>query len=100
MLQKASTLARATMDHGRSTMAETKKIQIPIAGMDCAECTEHVHHALAALPGVESAQVLLTSEKAIVRFDPTLVDLNLIRRAVESAGYSVPNDATSKSSSV
>ena len=71
-------------------MSETKTLEVPIAGMDCAECTLHVQHAVAALPGVESVRVSLASEKAIIRLDPGLVGLPTIRKAVEKAGYSVP----------
>jgi P-type Cu+ transporter len=62
-------------------------IEMPVAGMDCAECAEHVHHALCALAGVEEATVLLGSEKAIVRYDPAQVDFPSMRHAVEQAGY-------------
>lgn len=71
-------------------MAKTQTIEVPIKGMDCAECALHVQHAIAKLPGVESVNVLLSSEKAIVQLDPTHVDLPALRQAVESAGYSVP----------
>jgi Cd2+/Zn2+-exporting ATPase/Cu+-exporting ATPase len=77
------------------TMAQTKTLEVPIAGMDCTECTQHVRQAIAGLPGVEAVSVFLTSEKAVVRLDPTLVDLPLIHQAVESVGYSVPTPATS-----
>jgi len=50
----------------------------------------HVQHAIAALPGVESVDVFLTSEKAVVHLDPALVDVPAIRKAVEGAGYSLP----------
>ncbi len=59
-------------------MARTK-LEIPVQGMDCAECTMHVQHALAALPGVEDVHVLLSSEKAVLQVDPALVDLPTIR---------------------
>lgn len=65
-------------------------LEIPIAGMDCTECTLHVQHAIAALPGVESVNVYLAAEKAIVQIDPQRVDLPMIRAAVEGAGYAVP----------
>jgi Cd2+/Zn2+-exporting ATPase/Cu+-exporting ATPase len=64
--------------------------------MDCAECTMHVQHALADLPGVEDVHVLLSSEKAVLQIDPALVDLVTIRKAVEGAGYSVPEPQTTK----
>ncbi|MCX7707045.1 MAG: cation-translocating P-type ATPase [Anaerolineae bacterium] len=72
-------------------MSEVKSIEIPIAGMDCAECTQHVRHAIAALPGVESVEVYLAAEKAALRIDPTRVSLDAIRQAVKDAGYSVPD---------
>jgi Cd2+/Zn2+-exporting ATPase/Cu+-exporting ATPase len=74
-------------------MSIVKTLEVPIKGMDCAECTMHVQHAIAALPGVESVNVYLASEKAAIRLDQTLVDLPAIRKAVEGAGYSVPDTA-------
>ena len=74
-------------------MARTT-LEIPVQGMDCAECTLHVQHALAALPGVNDVRVLLSSEKAVLQIDPALVDLPTIRKAVEGAGYTVPEPAS------
>lgn len=71
-------------------MAGTETLDVPIIGMDCAECTQHVEHAIAALPGVEAVSVFLTAEKATVRFDPSRVDLATLRKAIEGAGYAVP----------
>lgn len=75
----------------QSTTAET--VEIPIQGMDCAECTLHVQRAIAALPGIQSVDVFLASEKAVVRLDPGQVDMSSIRQAVESAGYSLDQPA-------
>ena len=71
-------------------MAELKTLEVPVRGMDCAECTLHVQHAIAALPGVKSVTVLLAAESASVQLDPALVDLPMIRQAVAGAGYQVP----------
>lgn len=71
-------------------MSALRKLEIPIQGMDCAECTQHVQHAIARLPGVETVDVFLASEKAVVRLDPERVDLPMIRQAVADAGYAVP----------
>lgn len=70
-------------------MVKTSTLEIPIAGMDCAECTQHVRQALVKLPGVESAEVFLAAEKAVIRLDPAQVNLVAIHQAVEGAGYSV-----------
>ncbi len=48
-------------------MANLQTLEIPITGMDCNECTMHVQHAIEKLPGVQSVNVFLGSEKAIVR---------------------------------
>lgn len=77
-------------------MAKLQTLEIPVKGMDCAECAQHVQHAIAKLPGVESVNVLLATEKAIIRVDPDQVDLPAIRKAVASAGdYSVPETTPS-----
>lgn len=65
-------------------------IELPIAGMDCTECTQHVQHAITSLNGVRKADVFLSSEKAIIQLDPSLVKVADIRVAVKEAGYSVP----------
>jgi Cd2+/Zn2+-exporting ATPase/Cu+-exporting ATPase len=57
----------------------------------------HVKRAIAALPGVDSVEVFLASEKAVVSLDPQLVDLPGIRKAVAGAGYSVPEAEGPKS---
>jgi P-type Cu+ transporter len=72
-------------------MTLQKTIEVPIKGMDCAECTQHVQRAISRLDGIASVDVFLATEKAIVKLDPEKVDLPAIRRAVSSAGdYSVP----------
>jgi P-type Cu+ transporter len=71
-------------------MANLQTLNIPISGMDCTECTQHVQHAIEKLPGVQSVDVFLATEKAIVKLDPAKVDMTTIRAAVQGAGYDVP----------
>ena len=75
----------------------TTKVEVPIKGMDCAECTQHVRSAIATLPGVESVEVSLAAEKAVVRLDPARVDASAIQKAVEGAGYSVASREAAQS---
>ncbi len=77
-------------------MTILKTMQVPVQGMDCAECTLHVQHAIAALPGVETVSVYLASEKAVIQYDPARVDLPAIRKAVQGAGYSLPETQSSE----
>jgi Cd2+/Zn2+-exporting ATPase/Cu+-exporting ATPase len=61
--------------------------------MDCAHCARHVKLALESVPGVAEANVLLAVEKAAVRLDTDLVSRTDLQRAVEKAGYTVPDQA-------
>jgi Cu+-exporting ATPase len=67
-------------------------LELPVHGMDCAGCTKKVQKSLTALPGVHSAEVLLSSEKAVVQYDPQSVNVHDLRQAIESLGYDVPLD--------
>lgn len=71
-------------------MADPQTLEIPISGMDCAECTQHVQRAIQKISGIESVNVFLGTEKAIVRLDPAQVNMTAIRAAVQGAGYDVP----------
>ncbi len=60
----------------------------PVEGMTCASCVARVEKALSAVPGVGEASVNLATEMATVKADKG-VALDLLRGAVEKAGYSV-----------
>jgi len=70
---------------------EYTTIEVPISGMDCADCTRHVHDAIAAIPGVSEVNVFLISEKAIVTLEQDKVDMTAIASAVSRAGYAIPD---------
>ena len=57
-----------------------------IEGMTCASCVVRVEKAIAAVPGVASANVNLATERASVRFNGS-PDTNGVLRAIEKAGY-------------
>ena len=70
-------------------MDHIQTIELPISGMDCAECTQHVQKAISGVDGVHKVDVFLSSEKAIVQLNPSLAKMDEIRNAVKNAGYSV-----------
>jgi P-type Cu+ transporter len=65
-------------------------LEVPLEGLCCADEAREVQRAIAALPGVMSADVLLGAQKAVVRCRPGRVGLEAIRDAVAPAGCSVP----------
>lgn len=64
-------------------------VTLSISGMTCATCAETIETALNRLEGVHSAIVNLASEKARIQYDPNLVRLSDIKRAIREAGYDV-----------
>ena len=81
-------------------MNQIQTLEVPISGMDCAVCTQHVQQAIAKLPGVQKVNVFLGSEKALIEMDPTLVDMTAIRSTVAGAGYSIPETSAPPSAIV
>jgi P-type Cu+ transporter len=75
-------------------MTKLDVIEVPVKGMDCAGCAQTVQKAIAQVPGVQSVDVLLSSEKARIRLDPNQANMSAIQRAVAEAGYSVPQPTT------
>ncbi len=65
---------------------------IPVAGMTCAACRKHVTDAVAALPGVQSVDVMLDAARADVFCDPSAVSRAQIEAAITAAGYTVPRE--------
>lgn len=58
-----------------------------VQGMYCAACSDAVESAIAGKPGVLSAQVHAATRRLIVRWDPALVRISDLARAVGDAGY-------------
>lgn len=63
-----------------------KKESYKISGMDCASCANKIENALLKTPGVKSARVNFSSEKAYVEHDNSVSCEQLIR-VVEQLGY-------------
>lgn len=65
------------------------KESIQIHGMSCAACVRRVEKGLSSIEGVRSASVNLAVEKASVEYDPSTVNLNVIRKKIGDLGYEV-----------
>ncbi|HKB25103.1 MAG TPA: heavy metal translocating P-type ATPase, partial [Methylomirabilota bacterium] len=64
-----------------------ERVTAPVRGMHCAACVGKVEKALGGVPGVESAQVNLATERATIAYDPARIDFARLREAVAAAGY-------------
>jgi Cu+-exporting ATPase len=74
-------------DEARAVPGGEQALELAIEGMTCATCATEVRRALEALPGVRRVEVRFAAERALIRLDPAQVDLSMIQRAVEAAGY-------------
>jgi len=70
-------------------MSDTKQLTLPITGMTCANCVATVERNLKKLDGVQNAMVNLSSERAIVEFEPAKLKLADMIARVDRAGYGV-----------
>lgn len=67
---------------------------VKIMGMTCAACAQRIEKAVGKLDGVISSSVNLATEKATVKYDPSLIRLSQIKSAIAKLGYT-PLDSQS-----
>lgn len=70
-------------------MPEELQVTLPITGMTCANCVATVERNIKKVDGVKQAVVNLSSERAMVEFNPTQATLDDLIGRVERAGYGV-----------
>jgi Cu+-exporting ATPase len=68
---------------------KTKKIALNIGGMSCINCAHTIEKQLSKLNGIIQATVNLAAEKAIIDYNPNLVDQKAIEDTITQAGYKV-----------
>ena len=60
-----------------------------IQGMTCSMCSQAITRAVEALEGVDSIQVSLSTDSAVVSFRRSQVDVETIKAVIEDVGYEV-----------
>lgn len=68
-----------------------------IEGMTCASCARAVERATRRLEGVASANVNLATEKLAITFEPSVLSVSDIKKAVKNAGYKAVEEDGGKS---
>ncbi|MHB8919252.1 MAG: heavy metal translocating P-type ATPase, partial [Desulfocucumaceae bacterium] len=69
-----------------------KKTVVRVTGMTCAACSARVERALSSMPGVISAGVNLSTEKATVIYDSSSISRSGIAEKIKDTGYGVAVD--------
>ncbi|HSM75492.1 MAG TPA: heavy metal-associated domain-containing protein, partial [Desulfobacterales bacterium] len=65
-------------------------LNIPLAGMTCANCALNIERTVRKLAGVQAASVNFAAERASVTFDPQVISVKEILAQIQRAGFSVP----------
>ena len=75
-----------------SAEAKPARVDLPVAGMECAACAVRIEKKLTKLDGVQEANVNYATGEASVRYDPATTDLKALAGTVERTGYAVRTD--------
>lgn len=86
-------MANDSMSMTDETRKSKIKLTLPVEGMTCASCVLRVENALKGVSGVESAVVNLATESASVEIEPSRVSIDILKKAVENAGYKIIDTA-------
>ena len=74
---------------------KTKKLVLNIGGMSCINCARSIEKALKKLNGITQATVNLAAEKALIDYNPDVVDQKTIEDTITEVGYQVIHDKLS-----
>ena len=72
---------------GYKALSGTVNKVLKIEGMTCASCAQTIEKATKKLDGVTVANVNLATEKLTISYEPSLLRVSDIKKAVENAGY-------------
>lgn len=67
----------------------SKKVVLDVGGMSCATCAQTIENALNQMRGVQKASVNFAAEKAVVEYDPSVVNQKTIEDTIVGLGYKV-----------
>ena len=73
----------------RDDLGSSRRIELPVGGLNCGACAMTLEFALRAQPGVRSATVNLTGARAFVEYDSHVTSPAALSDAVKRAGYRV-----------
>jgi len=76
-----------------SPSGRTENTTISVTGMTCASCVQNIEKGLGKLPGVIKAVVNLTTEKAVVEYDPAQVGPGQFTKTITDLGYGVVGES-------
>ncbi|KFQ90808.1 Copper-transporting ATPase 1, partial [Nipponia nippon] len=67
-----------------SNVNDTKTVVLRIDGMHCNSCVLNIQSTISALPSVTSIVVSLEKKSAIINYNPNLISVDILRKAIEA----------------
>ncbi|KAM6413536.1 copper-transporting ATPase 1 [Rhynochetos jubatus] len=83
-LRAAQTKGSETALKESSNVDDTKTVVFRVDGMHCRSCVLNIQSAVAALPSVTGVVVSLEKKSAIINYNPKLITVDVLRKAVEA----------------
>jgi len=74
---------------------DLQEIVLPVAGMTCSGCEQHIDHEVAKLTGVSEIKASYDNSNTIVKFDPRKTTKEEIIEAINGTGFTVIENANS-----
>jgi len=72
------------------------EIRFEVRGMSCTDCENTICKSVKELPGIAEIRASYRDSFALVKFDKTKTNTQLIKQAIESKGYEVKGFTESK----
>ncbi|MEG0679292.1 MAG: heavy metal translocating P-type ATPase [Carnobacterium sp.] len=88
-------IQKAVTDAGYTAKPNALKKTFDIEGMTCSSCAQTIEKATQKLAGVNNSAVNLATEKMTVQYDPTVLNVSDITKAIADAGYEAHEEVDS-----
>ena len=69
-------------------MSAEKKL-FKVSGMSCAACSNRIEKSLGPMDGIENVEAIFSNNSVTVEFDPEVISVDDIKKALSKAGYPV-----------
>lgn len=92
---KLSDIQSAVKKAGYKLLVQTTNKTLKLEGMTCSACAKTIERTTKKLNGVIESNVNFASEKLTISFEPSLVSITDIKKAIEKAGYKALEEESS-----
>ncbi|XP_010282904.1 PREDICTED: copper-transporting ATPase 1 isoform X1 [Phaethon lepturus] len=83
-LRNTQTKGSETVRKENLNANDTKTVVFRIDGMHCGSCVLNIQSTISALPSVSSIVVSLEKKSAIINYNPNLISMDVLRKAIEA----------------